>query len=128
VYGAKAPAPASDATQWPPSGHVPYPGPAAPPSRHAWFLSAGFTIPALLRAANVRFWVTMWPRSIPVSAASATRYQALTTCHTMTRAALASPCATGGVGRAMADSKPAAAASWWLLRAVNDVWCVKSPA
>ena len=30
-------------------------------------------LPAPLRAANVRFWVTMWPRSMPVSAASAIR-------------------------------------------------------
>ena len=30
-------------------------------------------LPAPLRAVNVRFWVTMWPRSVPVSAASAIR-------------------------------------------------------
>ena len=40
---------------------------------HAGLLFAGFTGCAPLRAANVRFWVTMWPRSSPVSAASAIR-------------------------------------------------------
>jgi hypothetical protein len=37
----------------------------------------------------------------------------------MTRAALASACATGGVERARTESKPAAAASWRMLRAVK---------
>jgi hypothetical protein len=41
------------------------------------------------------FRVTMWPRSIPVSAAKAIRQQALTNCQTVTRAAVTSPSATG---------------------------------
>ena len=97
------------------------------PARHAGFLSSGLTSTALLQAANVKFWVTMWPRSMPVSAARAIRWQALTACQTITRTTLGSPCATGGEERARTEPKPAAAASWRMLRAVTDVWWVKSP-
>ena len=61
--------------------------------------SQALDVPHLpLRAAKVRFWVTIWPRSVPVSAASAILQHALTNFHTATRAALSKPCATGGQG------------------------------
>ena len=78
-------------------------------------------------AAKVRFWVTMCPRTVPVSTASASLNSPLSGSHRAALTALAAPCAAGGQPIARTRPRPAAAASWRTLRTVNQVSWVKSP-
>src|ERR1700761_615030 len=80
-----------------------------------------------LAAAKVRFWVTMWPCTAPVSAARASLSSPLTGFQMTILKALAGLCTYGGQPLTRIKTRPAAPASWRTLRAVNQVSWVKSP-